>query len=86
MSLVAREAGPQPMPGQFGPRGDNAAYLRYLWAWHLWRAVQRDARLTEAEGAARLDVIIEALARVPPRRLRAVVEQAERRILEVSAR
>lgn len=48
-ALAAREAGPHPN------RGDFATLLEYHTAWYYWRAVRRDAYLTDAEINAKLE-------------------------------
>lgn len=52
-TLEDREAGPQPQHDD-----DPATYLQ---RWHLWRAIRRDARLTDAELDARFRVLSERL-------------------------
>lgn len=53
LSLADREAGPQPLHDDDPPT--------YLTRWHLWRALWRDAQLTNAELDARFRVLSERL-------------------------
>lgn len=62
--LEDREAGPEPYRPDFGPLED------YLAAWHYWRAVRRDARLTGAEADVQLAVQIERVEQWPGRATR----------------
>lgn len=55
--LGQREAGPQPRRHTFGLPGDSTSLPAYLRAWHLWRAIRRDAVLTDDERLAQWDVI-----------------------------
>lgn len=52
-TLADREAGPQPLHDD-----DPSTYEA---RWYLWRALQRDARLTDAELDARFRVLAERL-------------------------
>lgn len=45
----------------FGEPGDPDSHGAYLSAWHLWRAIRRDAQLTNAELDARFRVLAERL-------------------------
>jgi hypothetical protein len=54
-ALGDREAGPEPRRLTHGP------LEQYLADWHLWRAVQRDAQLTDAERDAVFRVTAERL-------------------------
>lgn len=56
-ALGLREAGPHP------DRDAYASLDDYLRAFALWRAILRDARLTDEEGYARLEVQIWAVKR-----------------------
>lgn len=61
--LAQREAGPAPGRLSFGPAGDRASLDRYLAAWRRWRAIRRDASLTEAEWEAKISAVEWAVAR-----------------------
>lgn len=53
--LAERESGPMPDRRLYAPGPDGLqAYFR---AWQLWRAIRRDAQLTDAELCARFDVV-----------------------------
>ncbi|MFF7527319.1 hypothetical protein [Streptomyces pseudovenezuelae] len=45
-------------PGPVQPRRDDfPSHDAYLLAWYTWRSIRRDSRLTDAESAAKYDVV-----------------------------
>ncbi len=54
-------AGPEPYRPDYGPPGDCPSLDRYHHDWYLWRALRRDAQLTDAERDASFRVLAERL-------------------------
>ncbi len=59
--LGTREAGAAPQRTAYAL--DSVGLAEYLDAWHLWRAIHRDASLTDDEIDARFAVVDEHLRR-----------------------
>jgi hypothetical protein len=62
--LGEREAGLMPDRRSFGPVAE------YLEAWHLWRAIRRDARMNDDERDASFEMVIENAKRIMAERER----------------